>query len=233
MRHWFWLGLCLIGFNALAGGGVGTDCQRLVLVLDKSLSAATVEREWASGNTRSGELAVLELRGCQGELLDRLVLASSLARLDPVALRGTALPAYLVSADLTAEAGSYNGPLTIPVEIVGGHLQTAVAQRANGRTEPIRLALTGKAAWRRVKGRNNVDDLLSVSSRLQPPGFVTEYRRFHPTAQGWRLTERSAPGLWESDAEFPALHQFPAAPPGRATTAPPPPARPAATAAVR
>ena len=209
MRHWFWLGLCLVGFNALAGGQVGTGCQRLILVLDKSLSAATVDREWASGNTRSGEPAVLELRGCQGELLDRLVLASSLARLYPVALRGTAVPTYLVSADLTAEAGSYNGPLTIPVEIVAGHLQTAVAQRAKGRTEPIRLALTGKAAWQRVKGRNNVDDLLSVSSRPQPPGFVTDYRRFHPTTQGWRLTQRSAPGLWESDGEFPPIRHFP------------------------
>ena len=35
----------------------------------------------------------------------------------------------------------------------------------------------------------------------------------HPTpttrAQGWRLTQRSAPGLWESDGEFPPTRQFP------------------------
>lgn len=38
-------------------------------------------------------------------------------------VRGSPRPSYLVSADLTAEAGSYNGPLTIPIEVVGEKLQ--------------------------------------------------------------------------------------------------------------
>lgn len=208
MKRWSWIWLCLISLNSLAGTSIKSGCQRLDLVLANTLTPAAVDREWASGNTRSDAPAVLELRGCQGELLDRLVLASSLAKVDPVALRGTAVPTYLVSADLTADAGSYSGPLTVPVQIVGGHLVFAVTQLANGRTEPIRLVTSGKAAWRRVKGRN-ADDLLSISSRPHPPGFISVYRRYHPTAQGWRLTQRSAHGLWESDGEFPPIRQFP------------------------
>lgn len=209
MKPWPWVWLCLISFTALADTAIKPGCQRLELVLAKTLTPAAVDTEWASGNTRSDEPAVLELRGCQGEFRDRLVLASSLAKLDPTRLRGTAVPTYLVSADLTAEAGSYNGPLTIAVQIVAGHLSSAVARQPNGQTQLIRLAMTGKAAWKRVKGRQNADDLLSVNSRSQPQGFVTDYRRFHPTAQGWRLTQRSVPGLWESDGEFPPIRQFP------------------------
>ena len=128
MTPWPWVWLCLISFNSLADTAIKPRCQRLALVLAKTLTPAAVDTEWANGNTRNDESAVLELRGCQGELRDRMVLASSLAKLDPTPLRGTAVPTYLVSADLTAEAGSYNGPLTIAMQIVAGHLSSAVAR---------------------------------------------------------------------------------------------------------
>ena len=76
------------------------------VVLDARLSPDVVEREWGSGNPRSESPATLELVGCEGQLLDRLVLDAPLAQLDPIPIRGAPNPTYLVSTDLTAEAGS-------------------------------------------------------------------------------------------------------------------------------
>lgn len=202
--------LCLFGISstALAASEVRLGCSRFHLLLDARLSPATVEREWASGNPRPEASAVLELRGCKGQLLDRLTLEAPLARLDPAPLRGAPAPTYLVSVDLTAEAGSYNGPLTIPIQVVHNHLMPAVARTPDGRLEPIRLALTGKAAWKKAPVRK-VDDLLSVSSQPKDQGFITFYRRYHPTRRGWQVKIRSEAGMWESDGEFPETRLFP------------------------
>ncbi len=143
-----------------------------------------------------------------GQLLDHLILAAPLARLDPTPLRGAPAPTYLVSVDLTAALGSYSGPLTIPVQVINRYLQPAVATMPDGRPEPIHLALTGKAAWKKITIKE-VDDLLSVNSQPQDGNFMTFYRRYHPTRDGWQVRVRSAPGLWESDSEFPESERFP------------------------
>jgi len=210
----FWFLLCWLGISALATASNGVQvlgCDRLELKLDPRLTAEVVQREWGSGNERVEAPATLELRGCKGELLDSLALDKPLARLDPVPLRGTSAPTFLVSVDLTAEAGSYNGPLTFPVEVKSQHLQRVEATTADGQREPIRLALTGKAAWKKVRAGAG-DDLLSVSCQPQGGGdFVIFYRRYHLTRKGWEVRVRSAPGFWESDGEFPETRMFPAA----------------------
>jgi hypothetical protein len=205
-----WILLCLfgIGSTAFAANEVALGCSRLRLLLDPRLSPAIVEREWASGSPRPETRAVLELRGCKGQLLDQLTLEAPLARLDPAPLRGAPAPTYLVSVDLTAEAGSYNGPLTIPIQVVDNHLTPAVARTPDGRLDPIRLALTGKAAWKKAP-LLKVDDLLSVSCQPKDQGFVTLYRRYHPTRQGWQEKMRSEAGMWESDGGFPETRLFP------------------------
>ena len=206
--RWILLALCGIGSSAWPASDVAVGCNHLRIVLDPRLTPAIVERDWASGNPHREDPAVLELRGCAGQLLDHLTLAAPLARLDPVPVRGAPAPTYLVSSDLTAEAGSYNGPLTIPVEVAHDHLTPATARTADGRAEPIRLALTGKAAWKRSNS-GKVEDLLAVSSQPEKPGFVTVYRRYHPTPRGWEVKVRSEPGMWESDGEFPDPSHFP------------------------
>lgn len=113
-----------------------------------------------------------------------------------------------MSADLTVEAGSYNGPLTIPIQIVRDHLVAAVARFADKRIEPIRLTLTGKSAWRRVPNRK-VDDLLLVSCQPKGQGFVTFYRRYFLSRKEWKVKVRTRDGLWESDGEFPSRNLFP------------------------
>ncbi|WP_201209478.1 hypothetical protein [Rhodocyclus purpureus] len=208
MKRWICLGLVCATSVVLAAQEVELGCKRLRVVLDERLSPEVVESEWGSGNPRSEASATLELVGCAGEVLDRFPLETPLARLDPVPVRGAPHPTYLVSTDLTVEAGSYNGPLTIPVQVVRDHLQAAVARSADKRIEPIRLTLTGKSAWKRI-ANGRVDDLLLVSCQPAGRGFVTSYRRFHPSAQGWRVKLRTLEGLWESDGKFPERNRFP------------------------
>ncbi len=153
--------LCVSSF-ASAADSVKIGCKRLSLVLDPQLSPKIVNREWASGIFRSEAPAVLELRGCKGQLLDKIALEAPLARLEPAPLRGAPAPTYLVSVDPTQPAGSYNGPLTIPVQIENNHLKRVVALADDGRMEPIRLPITGKAAWKKISIRG-VDNFISVS----------------------------------------------------------------------
>lgn len=209
MRRLLFLSALSIGLAAFAATDVRIGCSHLTLSLDSRITPAIVDRDWGSGSPHSEPPAVLELRGCQGQLLNRLVLEGPLARLESSPVRGAPAPTYLVSVDLTAEAGSYNGPLTIPIEVAHNRLRRATARTPEGRTEPIRLALTGKAAWKRDPV-GKVDDFLSVSSQPRDGGFVTTYRRYHPTPKGWKVTSRSEEGLWESDGEFPKKSQFPA-----------------------
>lgn len=210
MKYRILLLLFTISSTALAATEVKVGCSRLVVVLDSRLTPEIVEREWGSGDPRPETAAALELRGCKGELLDRLALEAPLARIDSTPLRGAPLPTFLVSVDLTAEAGSYNGPLTIPVEVGHGHLAPAVARTREGKSEPIHLALTGKAAWKKAPLKN-VDDLLSVSCQPQDHDFLTFYRRYHPTPKGWIVNMRSEAGIWESDGDFPGVSLFPRA----------------------
>jgi hypothetical protein len=205
-----WLFLCAFGIGSIAAAATEVElgCQRLRLVLDGRLSDSVVARAWASGNPRTEAPAALELRGCAGQLLDRLPLDAPLARLDPTPLHGAPAPSYLVSVDLTAEAGSYNGPLTTPIAVEHERLTIVSARTADGCLFPIRLAPTGKAAWRKIRGRK-VDDLLSVSCQPSGPGFIVTYRRYHAARHGWQERARTESGLWESDSDFPASQRFP------------------------
>ncbi len=169
-------------------------------MLDARLTPAVVQRDWGMGEVHTEDSAVLELV-CDGRV-QRLSLDAPLAKLDASPLRGAPVPSFLVTTDLTAPAGSYNGPLTRVVQVVDGHLSFANAIDDAGHTQPIAVALTGKAAWRRavVDGR---EVLLSVSSQLQSDAFVTRLSCFFLDEAHWHLRTRSEPGLWESDADFP------------------------------
>jgi hypothetical protein len=203
------VGMFNINSLAQATEDIQIGCKRLSLVLNPLLSPSVVEREWASGNPRSGKPATLELIGCEGQVLDRLALDSSLAKLDPTPVRGAPYPTYLVSADLTVEAGSYNGPLTIPIQVVHDHLIAAVAQWPDKSRKPIHLAETLKQSWQRVS-RGHVENFLAFSCwPKKGEGFETSFMRFFPFHQGWKVKVRTEDGLWESDGEFPNLKHFP------------------------
>ena len=212
MKRWLFLFLVCSTSAALAAQDAKLGCMQLRIVLDSRLSAATVEQAWGSGNPRSEAPATLELVGCNGAVLDRFALDAPLAQLDPLPVRGAPHPTFLVSTDLTVEAGSYNGPLTVPIQVVREKLLAATVKAPDQSTQPIRLSMTGKSAWRRVPGRHSgrhVDELLLVSCQPRDQRFVTSYRRYVPAHPNWQVKVRTVDGLWESDGEFPARKRFP------------------------
>ncbi|KAF0812587.1 hypothetical protein IGB42_02876 [Andreprevotia sp. IGB-42] len=201
------LALLLVNVPATALAAGQQRCPRIELQLPPSVSAATVDRLWGQGEPPQGR-AALQLRGCDGQVLDRLPLPASLARLDPRPLQGTAAPTWLVSVDLTADAGSYNGPLTQPVAIAGQRLQWVEAVDAAGRRKPVRLVSTLKADWRRIV-QGGRDAFLLI--RCEPAGgdFRIVLQRYTLDGAVWRVRERSHPGFWEAEGDFPPLARFP------------------------
>lgn len=195
---------------------VTLGCQRLRIALAPGLTAAVVARDWQTGEPHPEGAASLQLVGCDGRVLSQLALAAPLAQLDPRPLRGAPHPTFLVSADLTQEAGSYNGPVTTAVEVVSNRLQVAMARpvkaeaegKGQGKPVPIQLAQTLKAAWQRVDG-HSADVLLMVRSQPSGGDFRTTYSRYEVVGKAWQVTSRSEPGLWESEGDFPAVSAFP------------------------
>lgn len=212
MKRWL-LVACLAVVPPLvhAHNAVAVGCESVQLVLDDRVTPGVLDRLWASGESVEASPAVLQLRGCSGEVLDTVTLEAPLARLDPTALRGAPAFTVLVTVDLTAAAGTYSGPLTRPFAVHGTRLQHVQARTVNGSQEPLVLALTGKAAWKKVRVGKK-DHLISVRSQFEDGQFTTSFRRYVPGPQGWSMRERSQPGLWESDGEFPLRRLFPSVP---------------------
>ncbi|MDR2155182.1 MAG: hypothetical protein LBE78_09190 [Burkholderiaceae bacterium] len=208
MKRRLLLGIIFFASFAFAAQEAELGCKRLRIVLDPGLNQKMIDHEWASGKIRTEEPTVLQLVGCEGQLLDRFVLEAPLAKLDPEPLRGAHNPTYLVTADLTAEAGSYNGPLTVPIEIIDDRLVPAMAKSPDKSVKPIRLSQTLKSGWKRVPYQN-ADELLSVTSQPKSPGFVTIYRRYFLSPDGWQVKQRTKQELWESDSDFPSRTLFP------------------------
>ena len=210
MRLWIILLLllyCIPGTSAAQSVELG--CKRLYISLDPLLTTDIVNNEWSSGKPRNETPARLELAGCNGQLLDRFVLDSPLAKIDPIPVQGAFYPTYLVSADVTAESGSYNGPLTIPIQIINNRLVPAVAQWPDKSRRPIHLAETLKQSWRRV-AHGHIDNFYAFSCwPKKSGGFKTSFMRYTPFRQGWKVKIRSEDGLWESDNTFPSKKRFP------------------------
>lgn len=208
MRRFLFLLLCLTSAVLSATDQAHLGCKNLRVVLDNRLTPMLVTSLWGSGESRSEAPAKLELLGCNGQLLHSIALAAPLAQLDPQPILGAPYATYLVSADLTAEMGSYSGPLTIPMQVVDDHLVAAVAYRDDHGVEPIRLAITGKASWLRlVAGKS--EQLLSVRSQPKDDRFETEYMRYFLIDGQWHVKIRIRDELWESDGEFPGPESFP------------------------
>lgn len=207
MKRWLLVAcLAVVPPVVHAHNAVAVGCKSVQLVLDERVAPGELDRLWASGDSVEASSAVLKLLGCSGEVLDTVTLEAPLARLNPILLRGAPDPTALVTVDLTAVAGTYSGPLTRPFAVNGDRLQHVQARAANGSQEPLVLALTGKAAWKKLRVGKK-DHLISVRSQFEDGRFTTSFRRYVPGPQGWSMRERSQLGLWESDGEFP-LHRF-------------------------
>jgi hypothetical protein len=205
MNGLFLLGLSCVTMNMIhAGGGL-----YLSLTMDPAITEEVLKNDWESGREHTEKPAELELRDSSKKLVDHLVLEAPLAQLDPsVVYTPSHQKEYLVTVDLTAPMGSYNGPLTHLVSTEGKHLSLVTVTDPEQRTSTLSLAMTGKSAWIRVKAGNQ-EDFLELRCRPEGEDFVKEYRRYHADRSGWHSLQRTEPGFWESEEDFPPESEFP------------------------
>ena len=163
--------------------------------------------------------AVLRLLDERGKVIAKKTLEREMARMRFEALR-PGRRTILVTTDLSAGFGSYSGPDTELLEVIGDRLEQVVAQDAeSGSNEPIRLASTLKTEWKLVPavgGENGQKDILEFACRPADWGsmksdFVLIYTRYHWDGTGWVEFTRTAHGFWEADNGFPKSARFPSA----------------------
>ena len=123
---------------------------------------------------------------------------------------------FLITQNFKSEFGSYNGPITQLLEIHENSIAWASAFAKNSRkSDQIILTRSLKSAWNFDRKTN---DILQV--RCLPnesfDGFITYFSRFHFGKQGWILTTRNEPILWEAEdgdrelgVSLPNLKKFP------------------------
>jgi hypothetical protein len=173
-------------------------------------------KELASSPLRN---AVLRLVGAHGKVIAQRRLEREMARMRFESLR-PGRRTILVTTDLSAGFGSYSGPDTELLEVIGDRLEPVVARNAkSGSNEQIRLASTLKTEWKLVPaagGENGQKDILEFACRPADWGamksdFVLIYTRYHWDGKVWIEFTRKAHGFWEADDGFPPSGRFPSA----------------------
>lgn len=188
---------------------------RLELLLDARLTEAQWDGLWGTGETDLVEPqpAVLQVVDTLGGVQDRQVLDRPLARLEAerLALPGDSL--WLLTVDYSASAGSYNGPVTLPLTVREGRIRPLEAGDEKGTSTPVRLMRALKSDWQVVPARSGQgQDILYVFTRpnFEKSGeFEVTYERLSFEGQRWVRHARKEWGLWESEGEFPARELFP------------------------
>jgi hypothetical protein len=161
--------------------------------------------------------AIVRLISATGKELDRLPLERATANLARLAVtRHDSVLA--VTVDLSADAGSYSGPVMRFLDVDGTRLRwTQVFDDATGRFSELDLPTTLKTAWR-IDAAGERPEILLVACRpdLDHPAandgsasFVVTYSRFYLVRGKWHKVDRRVAGFWENEGEFPARNSFP------------------------
>jgi hypothetical protein len=194
----------------------GVDGQ-LQLMQDARLTLAMQRKFWNTGDTdkvASFRNAALRIVKRDNTLVESIELERPMARVSKVSLYGTpARETFLVTVDYSAEAGSYNGPITYLVEVEGGHLKWLEAtDRASGKADRIALMQSLKRIWQLVPAPRRGKDILYALSQPSDPAaseFVTMYRRYFFDGTTWVRVSREEKGLTEFDGGPPSRRLFP------------------------
>jgi hypothetical protein len=161
--------------------------------------------------------AIVQLVSATGKELGRLPLERATANLARLAVtRRDSVIA--VTVDLSADAGSYSGPVVRFLDADGTRLRwTRVFDDATGRFSELDLPTTLKTAWR-IDAAGERPEILLVACLpdLDHPAandgnapFVITYSRFYLVRGQWHKVDRRVPGFWENEGEFPARSLFP------------------------
>jgi len=123
---------------------------------------------------------------------------------------------FLLTVDYTAEAGSYNGPITWLLEVDGGQLKFIEAtDRTTGKTDRIALMQSLKRSWQLVPAPPGSPGTKDILYALSQPGdsadgeFITIYRRYFFDGSRWIRVSREEKGLSEFDGGPPNRRLFP------------------------
>src|ERR1035437_3341788 len=152
----------------------------------------------------------------KGTIVETSPLERPLAKLSRTLLYGTPRPTYLVTVDYSAGFGSYNGPVTLPLEVQDGRLHWLEAtDSATGKKEQIELMQSLKTTWKIVDSASKTgkeilhaacrpDDFSSTSN-----DFTLTYTRYYFSGSDWMRIQKKQPGFSEFEDGFPRRELFP------------------------
>jgi hypothetical protein len=168
--------------------------------------------------------ATIRLLDASGKVLDERRFDRELAKLEPAALLyGSKRRTFLVTVDYGIGFGSYAGPMTYLVEPRDKKLQWLKARDKSGSVSEPQLVRTLKSEWRLARRADGLgQDILAVQCRpdfereesasSEPGGdlpFLIHFFRYHFDGKSWIESERTEPGFWEDEGEFPSADRFP------------------------
>jgi hypothetical protein len=163
--------------------------------------------------------ALIRIITAAGRELDAAAVERPIAELTQIDSVSEGRRLYGVAIDLTAEAGSYSGPFVRLLNEGSRRLDWVRARDVeSGQVEEVHLPTTLKTAWRVAKGTDGRgSDILVVACFPGPVsggGDVTNnfritYTRYSFEDGEWRRYQRSIPGFWENEGEFPERSLFP------------------------
>jgi hypothetical protein len=154
-------------------------------------------------------------------------LERSLVRLEAAKLYGTPHLTYLVTVDYSAGFGSYNGPVTMPLEVRNGRLQWLKAtEKANGKEYQIELMRSLKTVWKIVDSpsgagkeilyamcRPDLKRPVFTSSDANPQttddDFILTYARYYFDGYHWIRVKRTQHRYTDFEEGFPGHSLFP------------------------
>ncbi|ASL45341.1 hypothetical protein bAD24_I17865 [Burkholderia sp. AD24] len=206
----------------------GLDGDSIELLEDERITPALQKQLWGTGASEEGlpgndpkPLAKAQLRlvSASGAIAATRQLDYPLARVQPAPLHGLPGPVLFLTVDATAPMGSYSGPATQILMPARQSLDPVQYTTDDGKSSPLVLAATGKAAWKiSPASKGSADEIQQVAcspdfdkkdSTGDDDDFVTRYQTYRFVDGKWLLAQRQRPGIWESDQEFPKRNMFP------------------------
>lgn len=150
--------------------------------------------------------AVLRIVDRGGRLVEEKQMERPLAAMETASLYGDDRITYLITVDFTAGMGSYNGPITSLVEVVGGKLQWVQAlDKTTGKRGQISLMNSLKTVWKIADApADGAKDVLLVACRpnwssLADENFYLIRVRYSFDGKSWVISQREEKGFAEAD----------------------------------
>ncbi|HEY1961302.1 MAG TPA: hypothetical protein VGG69_02700 [Rhizomicrobium sp.] len=162
--------------------------------------------------------ARLRQRDPRGKVLEDILLEpqATVARIKPHRLGSANAPVIVIETSDAACFGSYSGWTEWLFRLDGNHVVPVVATAANGARKQVSLFRSLKSDWKFIQRTPQSIEIeqvfcrpdLAHATRDKMP-FLMRYITYRFDGHHWREFERTEPGLWENDEQFPPEAKFP------------------------